>query len=214
MRAFSHFTVRRAREGDPPAEPLPHRPPNVTPAKARQEPRPPARLTHAHCPPPTAHCIRHSSFENSSLPLRLLLPLLATRNSLLATAFLPTPGPSAPCACPNPLAKPLAKPLFFQPPTPCDRQVENNQKMQNKPRFVAMQRTQSSSFPASGSKLAARNSPPYALLNAILRTARETKLGFHHRVHSPAAGRNHSGEMSVVYEQLYEIFAARGEVDG
>ena len=95
MRTFSHFTVRRAREGDAPAEPLPHRPRNVTPAKARQEPRPPARLTHAHCPPPTlgplptAFC--HSSFENSSLPLHLLLPPLATRNPLLATIFPPQP---------------------------------------------------------------------------------------------------------------------------
>ncbi len=179
MRAFSHFTVRRAREGDAPAEPLPHRPRNVTPAKARQEPRPPARLTHAHCPPPTArrplptaHCICHSSFENSSLPLRLLLPPLATRNPLLATIFPPNPRPSAPSARRNPSQNLSPNPYFFS----LRRQVENNQNMQNKPRFVAMQRTQSSSFPASDSKLAARNSPPYALLNAIPRTRAKPSL--------------------------------------
>ena len=100
MRGLAHFTFRRDREGDAPAEPLSYRPPmppRQGSAGASPSPRLALPTASAHCPPP--------------LPL---LPLvLATRNPLLTIAFLSVSHPSAPSAHRNPLAKPHAIPPIF-----------------------------------------------------------------------------------------------------
>ena len=156
MRGLAHFTVRRDREGDAPAEPLSVRPPHLSPRQgsAGASPSPTA-----HRPPPTAHRpdpapipIQHSAFRIQHCPAFCLLPSQAAQP--VTRKHLPSRVPPLCTLC---RPKPPSKTSRHTPIFPAsDADFENNPNMQNKPRFVAMLHTKRSSFPASDSKLATR----------------------------------------------------------
>ncbi len=185
MRGLAHFTVRRDREGDAPAEPLSDRP-HVSPrhGSAGASPSRPPHPSHclpptAHRPPPTAHrpppCPDpHSAFRipHSALP-RLLPPPLPSAQPVTRN-HLPSRLPPLCILCPP---KPPRNTSHQPPIFPgSDADFQNLPNVQNKPRFVVQFHRKTPSFPASDSKLATRNSPPYALLNAIAPTGAQPKI--------------------------------------